>query len=209
MSRPGDRPRFYRGIPQGPDPEGPEQRAEESLRKSQIERGLAQERTRQAELAERRRRGGRLSPEEESLDEGYEVRDMRLKTVVKWLGLLAVAVAVLIGGVTLFESGIIGHIGPLRPIIDEAPRVTPPPAPRLETTNGETLNVLHARENEILNNYTWIDQAGGKVSLPIDRAIELTAQRGLPVRSQGSGEGETGTTILQGSSSGRTLETLP
>ena len=40
----------------------------------------------------------------------------------------------------------------------------------------------------MLNNYTWIDQAAGTVSLPIDRAIELTAQRGLPVRPQPGGQ---------------------
>ena len=40
---------------------------------------------------------------------------------------------------------------------------------------------LHAREDLLLNNYSWVDQAQGKVRIPIERAMELIAQRGLPV----------------------------
>ncbi len=153
--------------------------------------------------------GRGASPEEESLESGHELRDMRLRTVVRWLALLTVSVTVLVIAVTVFERSVIGHTGPLKPVVEDVPKVTPPPQPRLELMNGEILGALRAKEDQILNNYTWIDQGAGKVSLPIDRAIELTAQRGLPVRSEPSGQAPGGLTLPQGSSSGRTSETIP
>ena len=56
------------------------------------------------------------------------------------------------------------------------------PSPRLQTDDGNQEIVdLHAKEDLLLNNYSWADRSQGKVRIPIDRAIELIAQRGLPV----------------------------
>lgn len=38
-----------------------------------------------------------------------------------------------------------------------------------------------AREDLLLDNYSWVDESQGKVRIPIERAMELIAQRGLPV----------------------------
>ena len=56
------------------------------------------------------------------------------------------------------------------------------PTPRVQTDDGnQDVADLHQRENLLLDNYTWIDQKGGKVRIPIDRAMQLIAQQGLPV----------------------------
>jgi len=56
------------------------------------------------------------------------------------------------------------------------------PTPRVQIDNGDQdIADLHARENLLLENYSWIDQKSGKVRIPIERAMELIAQRGLPV----------------------------
>jgi hypothetical protein len=56
------------------------------------------------------------------------------------------------------------------------------PTPRLETDDGnQDLADLHVRESLLLNNYSWIDRSQGRVRIPVDRAMELIAQRGLPV----------------------------
>lgn len=56
------------------------------------------------------------------------------------------------------------------------------PTPRLQTDDGnQDVTDLHLREDLLLDNYTWVDQAQGKVRIPIERAMELIAQRGLPV----------------------------
>jgi hypothetical protein len=58
------------------------------------------------------------------------------------------------------------------------------PTPRLQTDDGnQDVTDLHAREDLLLDNYSWVDQSQGKVRIPIERAMELLAQRGLPVAS--------------------------
>jgi hypothetical protein len=56
------------------------------------------------------------------------------------------------------------------------------PTPRVQTDDGnQDVSDLHAREDLLLDHYTRIDGQPGKVRIPIDRAMELIAQRGLPV----------------------------
>jgi hypothetical protein len=56
------------------------------------------------------------------------------------------------------------------------------PTPRVQLDDGnQDVAVLHAREDILLDNYTWVDQSKGKVRIPIERAMEIIAQHGLPV----------------------------
>ena len=56
------------------------------------------------------------------------------------------------------------------------------PTPRVQTDDGnQDVADLHAREDLLLQNYSWADPAHTKVRIPIERAMELIAQRGLPL----------------------------
>ena len=56
------------------------------------------------------------------------------------------------------------------------------PTPRVQTDDGnQDVADLHAREDLLLDNYTWVDQSQGKVRIPIERAMQIIAQKGLPV----------------------------
>lgn len=56
------------------------------------------------------------------------------------------------------------------------------PTPRVQTDDGnQDVADLHAREDLLLDNYTWIDKAQGKVRIPIEQAMQIIAQKGLPV----------------------------
>ncbi len=56
------------------------------------------------------------------------------------------------------------------------------PTPRLQIDNGDQeVADLHARENLLLDHYSWVNEAKGEVRIPIARAMELIAQQGLPV----------------------------
>ena len=56
------------------------------------------------------------------------------------------------------------------------------PTPRVQTDDGtQDVADLHAREDLLLDNYSWADPTHTKVRIPIERAMELIAQRGLPV----------------------------
>ena len=59
-----------------------------------------------------------------------------------------------------------------------------PPEPRLQTNPREDLKVLRDQEQQVLSSYGWIDKNGGVVRIPIEDAMKLTVQRGLPARQQ-------------------------
>ena len=60
------------------------------------------------------------------------------------------------------------------------------PTPRLQMDDGDQDVVdLHNREDLLLDHYTWVDQQQGVVRIPIGQAMQIIAQRGLPVVSGG------------------------
>ena len=76
----------------------------------------------------------------------------------------------------------------------EARRVTPeyplaatqeprqPPEPRLQTNPREDLQQFRAEEEQLLTKYGWVDRNAGVVRIPVEEAMKLTVQRGLPAR---------------------------
>ena len=59
-----------------------------------------------------------------------------------------------------------------------------PPEPRLQTNPRQDLADLRAREDELLGSYGWVDKNAGVVRIPIDEAMKLTLERGLPARTE-------------------------
>lgn len=57
-----------------------------------------------------------------------------------------------------------------------------PPEPRLQTNPRQDLRDLRDAEDTILSTYGWTDRNAGAVRIPIDEAMKLTVQRGLPAR---------------------------
>lgn len=84
-----------------------------------------------------------------------------------------------------------------------AGQVKEPPTPRLQTQPFKDVYLLRQAEQAKLTTYGWIDKSSGVVRLPIDRAMELTLQRGLPTRpdSNASTVGQ----VVQDASGGRTM----
>lgn len=59
-------------------------------------------------------------------------------------------------------------------------RVESFPQPRVQSDDIRDMQMLREQEDLELSHYAWEDQSAGKVSIPIERAIALMAQRGLP-----------------------------
>jgi len=59
-----------------------------------------------------------------------------------------------------------------------------PPAPRLQTQPFKDVHLLRQGENAHLASYGWVDQPAGVTRIPIDRAMALVVERGLPARSE-------------------------
>jgi hypothetical protein len=55
-----------------------------------------------------------------------------------------------------------------------------PPEPRLEPLPLAPGQRMRAEEDAILTTYAWVDQKAGFARIPIDRAVEILVQRGLP-----------------------------
>ncbi len=54
-----------------------------------------------------------------------------------------------------------------------------PPGPRLQPSPPRDMDELRARDREALTTYGWIDRAGGVARIPVDRAIDILAERGI------------------------------
>jgi hypothetical protein len=66
------------------------------------------------------------------------------------------------------------------------------PSPRLDMDDGNQSTAdLHAREDLLLEHYSTVDGQPGTIRIPIERAMELIAQRGLPVQPASQNTGET------------------
>jgi hypothetical protein len=108
---------------------------------------------------------------------GHEKRDIDAGLVAKAIGALAVF-ACLVAGATLLTMKFLG--GP-----EETVKIQPlPPEPRLQADPSDDIAKLRAYEESMLERYSWVDRDKGIVRIPIDRAIEITAQRGLPSRTE-------------------------
>lgn len=58
-----------------------------------------------------------------------------------------------------------------------------PPEPRLQVDPRKDLTQMREEEEATLHSYGWVDRKAGVVRIPIERALELTLQRGLPART--------------------------
>ncbi|PYK13611.1 MAG: hypothetical protein DME65_01335 [Verrucomicrobia bacterium] len=67
------------------------------------------------------------------------------------------------------------------------------PKPRLEIKGAADLAKLRAAEEADLDSYGWIDRYSGTVRIPVDRAMQLLLERGLPE----VGAGQTPLSLMQ------------
>jgi hypothetical protein len=75
------------------------------------------------------------------------------------------------------------HMTPGKNPGDEPMEVQAFPRPRLQADDvGEMHDELYGEEGR-LQSYGWVDQDSGQARIPVARAMELIAERGLPVRS--------------------------
>jgi hypothetical protein len=149
------------------------------------------------------------SGEEIDASAGYETTDIKVTGIVVFLGALAIFVcvtAVLCYGIgwVFFnqlakqDKADYGPRSKWAKTVDVSPLgnlATNPelqnklaatteqfPTPRLQTDDGyQEIADLHQREELLLDHYSYVDKAQGKVRIPIERAMELIAQQGLPV----------------------------
>jgi len=72
------------------------------------------------------------------------------------------------------------------------------PNPRLEEDERTQFNGIRTAEEKTLYSYGWVNEEQGVVRIPIERAMDLLVQRGLPVRPQGAAGGDKATNAAKG-----------
>jgi hypothetical protein len=129
---------------------------------------------------------------------GYEREDLSPTGVFYFMGglaLVTVAIYFIVFGMYRFLDTYEKAHQPAM-----SPMVTPPvdtrvvtdtdtqafPGPRLEKDEGTNFRESLENQDRKLATYDWVDQDKGIVQIPIDRAMELIVERGLPVRSENS-----------------------
>lgn len=113
---------------------------------------------------------------------GHETSDANIRDLIIFgVGLCCLVIAGLLvsGGVFHYFVGHQGLGPPASPF--ENLRMLPP-EPRLQVTAPKDLKQYKAAQDEILNNYGWVDPKASIVKIPIDRAMDILLQKGLPVR---------------------------
>ncbi len=116
---------------------------------------------------------------------GHEERDVNVWAVGKFgiaLAVLCIAALVLLFGLFRYFQSRESPAG------EATVALGPPPEPRLQETPARDLKQMRGEEDQILGSYGWVDRQKGIVRLPIGRAIDLLAQRGLPARRQNEPE---------------------
>jgi hypothetical protein len=116
---------------------------------------------------------------------GYEHTDAAVWIIVKfglWLAIAAIIIHVGLGfvfRVMVEQREEVQHTFPLA--VGQEPRL--PAQPRLQSIPGNDMYEFRLQEENVLQNYRWIDRQGGRVQIPIAEAMRLTVERGLPVRT--------------------------
>ena len=119
------------------------------------------------------------------LPTGYERSDLKPGTIA----LFGIGLAVVIGAAVVITSLFV-HYRALQLSRQETPvprlagEREATPEPRLQVDAQNELRQMRAAEEAALNSYGWVDKDAGIVKIPVDRAMEILAKKGLPARKQ-------------------------
>ena len=122
----------------------------------------------------------------------YETRDVASRSMV-WsaIGLVALTVAGLAASWIVMKYFVsVQRLGPPASPFDQTRTI--PPSPRLSVNPVEELKKHEAEEKARLSGYGWIDQNAGTVHIPIERAMELSLEKGFPVRPRSAAQSGAG-----------------
>jgi hypothetical protein len=114
---------------------------------------------------------------------GHETQDVSIGPIVKFGIGLAVATALaslaMWGLFRYFEARQDRRQVRVAPMVAANLKRTPR-EPRLEPNPLAPRLAARAREDAVLSSYGWVDRGTGTARIPIDRAMDLLVERGLP-----------------------------
>jgi hypothetical protein len=120
----------------------------------------------------------------ENPDVRFEDKDVRASAILKfavYLFFATIAVLFLMQRLYVGFARFEASQQPPPPIMQTAPD-RQAPLPRLQVLPTKDLEELRRNENATLSSYGWVDPPTGIVRIPIEEAMRLVTERGLPVR---------------------------
>jgi hypothetical protein len=140
----------------------------------------------------------------------YEHTDASVGIIVKFLFWLAISAVVIHVGLGLIYALLIDRAmetGEQRYPLAATQGERLPPAPRLQQFPRNELYEFRRGEQEFLEGYGWMNKEAGIVHIPIDDAMRVLVERGLPSRPPAAGQAEETTDLMPSdASSGRAME---
>jgi hypothetical protein len=116
----------------------------------------------------------------------YEKTDAHVRPLYQflfWISLITIITAVIAMGILRgLESW--RDKASVRPAMAEAPDAQQPPAPRLQIQEPKDLATFRKEEADILSSYGVVDKEKGIYRIPIEEAMKLTLERGLPTAGE-------------------------
>jgi hypothetical protein len=116
---------------------------------------------------------------------GYELSDINPGYVGLFgIGLAVVLVIAVVVTSLLIQYKTVQHARQDTPIPQLAREREATPGTRLPVDAQKELRQLRGAEDAMLNSYGWVDKDAGIARIPVDRAMEILAKKGLPARKQ-------------------------
>jgi hypothetical protein len=126
----------------------------------------------------------------------YEGRDLNPRAIAWFTAglaiLIVVALLAMAGLIRLLSRGEPPGQGLVTPGDTTVAAFDRSAQPDLQIAPIQDLRRMRAAEDAQLENYGWVDRQGGIAAIPIDRAMELVAERGLKVHAPETGGGKEG-----------------
>jgi len=115
----------------------------------------------------------------------HEPGDINASFLTKFgIGMAFLIIVFLFGLWGLFDYLVKREAALERPPVGTAmPPQKLPPEPRLQAHAARDMQQMLESEEQTLHRYGWVDPDRGIVRIPIDRAMDIIAKKGLPVLS--------------------------
>src|SRR5262245_59906407 len=128
------------------------------------------------------------SPDQNNVEVVHEESDVNVSAILRYgVGLFLIAAIV-----HLFLWWLVGVYGRQNELAQT--QVYPmsasqqdrlPPTPRFQQNPQQELQDLRAKQKALLEGYSWANKEAGVVRIPIEEAMRLVVERGLPARETG------------------------
>jgi len=112
---------------------------------------------------------------------GHETRDADVMSLTLLAAILVVGGVIIFIAVSIMMHVLGSHQSPEKnAAVTTLPGAELFPPPRLQIQPTDDLAKMQAHDNAELSSYGWIDRSKQVVRIPIDRAMQLIVERGLP-----------------------------